>query len=139
MSSRHKISAVLLVLLALPGLVAGTGFAACLHEGAAQETCCPAPMSAADVEGSCCAVDETPPSASLHTGDTCGCSHAPQAPADRARATAPTAPETAAGSLPSAAVVAFEAPTPRTPAGAPPGGPPGEAHAIFILDCAFLI
>jgi len=139
MSSRHKISAVLFVLLALPGLVAGTGSAGCLHEGAAQEMCCSAPMSAADVEGSCCAVDEAPSSASVHTGDTCYCSHAPQASADRARATAPVAPETAAGTLPPTGVVAIEVPTPRTSAGAPRSGPPGEAHAIFIRDCALLI
>jgi len=139
MSSRHKISVVLFALLALPGLVAGTGYAACLHGDAASESCCMTPAADIDDGLSCCAVDETPSSASVHTGDTCGCSHAPQAPADLAKATAPAAPEIASGTLPPAAVVTIEAPAPRTPAGAPRGGPPGEAHAIFILDCAFLI
>ena len=132
-------SVAVFVLLALPGLVAGTGFAACLHEGAVRDTCCPAPMSAADVEGSCCAVDETPPSASLHTGDTCGCAHAPQAPADRAKATAPAAPETSVSDVLPIATTGDLPPAMRTPRTATRSAPPGGAQPLFILDCAYLI
>jgi len=140
MSSRHKIFAVLFVLLALPGLVAGTGYAACLHGDAAPGTCC-IMMPTADVDGgsSCCAADEDHPSAKETTGNTCGCSHAPQAPADLAKATTPAAPETAGmGMLPAATIGALP-PTAGTPRATARSAPLGSVHAIFILDCAYLI
>ena len=139
MSSHRFFSAALLALLALSGLVVGTGSAACLHEGAVQATCCRAPISAADVEGSCCAVDQTPSSESVQTGDACGCWYAPQAPADLAKATAPAAPKTAvAGMLPVAMTGALP-PTVRTASPSARSVPPGGAHPLFILDCAYLI
>ncbi|MCK5375793.1 MAG: hypothetical protein KAJ97_01850 [Acidobacteria bacterium] len=137
MSSRRMFSVALLGLLALPGLVAGTGFATCLPEGAAQETCCSAPMSAADVEGSCCAVDETPSSESVGTGDTCVCSHAPQAPAVAIKALSPTQPTTI--TFLGRCEAFHQASSGRGPAavsGAAPAPPP--APAVFLLDCAFL-
>ncbi len=101
MSSRHKISAVLFVLLALPGLVAGTGYAACLHGDAAPGNCCMTPTADIDDGALVLRGRRRAPSARVNTGDTCGCSHAPQAPADLAKVTAPAAPETAvAGVLP---------------------------------------
>ena len=139
MSSRHKISAVLFVLLALPGLVAGTGYAACLHGDAAPENCCMTPTADIDDGLSCCAADEARPSARETTGDSCGCSHAPQAPADLVKVTAPAAPKTAvAGVLPIAMTGALP-PTVRTPRASDRSAPPDGAHAIFILDCAYLI
>ena len=139
MSSRHKISAVLFVLLALPGLVAGTGYAACLHGDAAPGNCCLTPTADIDDGVSCCAADDARRSASVNTGDTCGCSHAPQAPADLAKVTAPAAPKTAvAGVLPVAMTGALP-PTVRTPCALARSAPPAGAHAIFILDCAYLI
>ena len=130
-------SAALLALLALPGLVAGTGFATCLPEGAAQEACCSAPMSAADVEGSCCAVDEAPSSESVGTGDTCVCSHAPQPPAVAVKAPSPTQ-STTITSLGRCEAL-HQVSSGRGPAavsGAAPAPPP--APAVFLLDCAFL-
>ncbi len=139
MSSRHKISAVLFVLLALPGLVAGTGYAACLHGDAAPENCCITPTADINDGLSCCAADETHPSARETAGDTCGCSHAPQAPADLVKATAPAAPKTAvAGVLPVAMTGALP-PTVSTASRSARSAPPGGAHALFILDCAYLI
>ncbi len=139
MSSRHKISAVLFVLLALPGLVAGTGYAACLHEDAAPESCCMTATADIDDGVSCCAADDARRSASVHTGDTCGCSHAPQAPADLVKVTAPAAPKTAvAGVLPVAMTDALP-PKVSTASRSVQSAPPAGAHAIFILDCAYLI
>ena len=139
MSSRHKISAVLFVLLALPGLVAGAGYAACPYGDAVPENCCMAPKADIDDGLSCCAADEARPSAGLNTGDSCGCSHAPQAPADLVKATAPAAPKTAvAGVLPVAMTDALP-PTLRTARALARSAPPDSARAIFILDCAYLI
>ncbi len=139
MSSRHKISAVLFVLLALPGLVAGTGYAACLHGDTAPENCCMTPTADIDDGVSCCAADEARRSASVNTGETCGCSHAPQAPAELVKVAAPAAPKTAvAGVLPIALTEALP-PTVRTPRTLARSAPPGGAHALFILDCAYLI
>ncbi len=139
MSSRHKISAVLFVLLALPGLVAGTGYAACLHGDAAPESCCMTPTADIDDGVSCCAADEAGLSKVETTGDSCFCSHAPQAPADLVKVTAPAAPKTAvAGVLPVAMTGALP-PTVRTPRALARSAPPAGAHAIFILDCAYLI
>jgi hypothetical protein len=139
MSSRHKISAVLFVLLALPGLVAGTGYAACLHGDAAPESCCMTPTADIDEGSSCCATDEARPPARETTGDSCGCSHAPQAPADLAKVTAPAAPKTAVLGVLPVAMTAALLPTVRTPPASARSAPPGGAHAIFILDCAYLI
>jgi len=139
MSSRHKISAVLFVLLALPGLVAGTGYAACLYGDAAQENCCMTPTADIDDGSSCCSADEARPSAGETTGDSCGCSHPPQAPTDLATVTAPTGPKTAvAGVLPVAMTSALP-PTVGTPRASARSAPPGGAHPLFILDCAYLI
>ena len=139
MSSRQKISAVLFVLLALPGLVAGTGYAACLHGDAAQENCCMRPTADIDDGVSCCAADDARRSASVNTGDTCGCSHAPQAPAELVKVTAPAAPKTAvAGVLPIALTDALP-PTVGTPRASARSAPPAGGHALFILDCAYLI
>jgi hypothetical protein len=139
MSSRHKISAVLFVLLALPGLVAGTGYAACLHGDSASESCCMTPAADIDDGLSCCAADEAPPSVRETAGDTCGCSHAPQAPAELVKAAAPVAPKTVvAGVLP----VAMTGVLPQKVSAASQSvqsEPPAGAHAIFILDCAYLI
>ena len=139
MSSRHKISAVLFVLLALPGLVAGMGYAACLHGDAAPENCCMTPTADIDEGSSCCATDEARPPARETTGDSCGCSHAPQAPADLAKVMAPAAPKTAvSGVLPLSMTDALP-PTVRTQRVSARSAPPGATHAIFILDCAYLI
>ena len=139
MSSRHKISAVLFVLLALPGLVAGTGYAACLYGDAAPESCCMTPTADIDDGLSCCAADDARRSASVNTGDTCGCSHGPQAPADLVKVTAPAAPKTAVeGMLPVAMTGALQ-PTVRTPSALAQSALPDSARAIFILDCAYLI
>ncbi len=139
MSSRHKISAVLFVFLALPGLVAGTGYAACLHGDAASENCCMTPTADIDDGLSCCAADEASLSKVETTGDSCFCSHAPQAPADLVKVTASAAPKMAvAGVLPVAMTGALS-PTARTPRASARSAPPGGAHAIFILDCAYLI
>ena len=139
MSSRHKISAVLFVLLALPGLVAGTGYAACFHPDTAPENCCMTPTADIDDGLSCCAADEARLSKVETAGDSCFCSHAPQAPADLVKAAAPAAPKTAvAGVLPVAMTGALS-PTVRTPRASAGSAPPGSAHAIFILDCAYLI
>ena len=139
MSRRHKISVVLFVLLALPGLVAGTGYAACLHGDAAPGNCCLTPTADIDDGLSCCATDDARPSASVNTGDTCGCSHAPQAPADLAKVTAPAAPKTAVvGVLPIAMTGALP-PAVRTASRSARSAPLAGAHAIFILDCAYLI
>ena len=139
MSSRRKFPAVLFVLLALPGLVAGTGYAACLHGDATQENCCLAPTADVDDGLSCCAADESRPSASLNTGDACGCSHAPQAPADLAKATAPAAPKTAVAGMLPVAMTGTLPPTVRTPSALARSALPDSARAIFILDCAYLI
>ena len=139
MSSRHKISAVLFVLLALPGLVAGTGYAACLYGDAVSENCCMAPKVDMDDGLSCCAADEARQSASLNTGDSCGCSHAPQAPADLAKATAPAAPKTAVGGVLPVAMTNVLPPTVRIARALARSAPPDSACAIFILDCAYLI
>ena len=139
MSSRHKISAVLFVLLALPGLVAGTGYAACLHGDAAQENCCMRPTADIDDGLSCCAADEAPPSVRETAGDSCGCSHAPQAPADLVKVTAPAAPETAVAGVLAAAMNGVLPPIAGTPRATARSAPLGSAHAIFILDCAYLI
>jgi hypothetical protein len=139
MSSRHKISVVLFVLLALPGLVAGTGYAACLHGDAAPGNCCLTPTADIDDGVSCCAADEARRSASVNTGDTCGCSHGPQAPADLVKVTAPVGPKTAvAGVLPIAMTGALP-PKVSTASRSVQSAPPAGAHAIFILDCAYLI
>lgn len=139
MSSRHKISAVLFVLLALPGLVAGTGYAACLHGDTAPENCCMTPTAGLDDGLSCCVADDARLSARETAGDTCGCSHAPQAPADLVKAAAPAAPKTAvAGVLPIAMTGALP-PRVSTASRSVRSAPPGGAHAIFILDCAYLI
>ena len=139
MSSRQKISAVLFVLLALPGLVAGTGYAACPYGDAAQESCCMAPRADINDEVSCCAADEARPSTRETTGGSCGCSHPPQAPADLAKVTAPTGPKTAvAGVLPVAMTSALP-PTVGTPRASARSAPPGGAQPLFILDCAYLI
>lgn len=139
MNSRHKISAVLFVLLALPGLVAGTGYAACLHGDAAQENCCMAPKAGIDDGLSCCAADEARPSATETTGDSCGCSHAPQAPVDLAKVTAPAAPKTAVAGVLPVAMTDVLPPTLRTARALARSAPPDGARAIFILDCAYLI
>lgn len=139
MSSPHKISAVLFVLLALPGLVAGTGYSACLYGDAAQENCCMAPTADIDDGLSCCAADEARPSTRETTGDLCGCSHAPQAPADLAKVTAPTAPKTATAGVLSVAMTSALPPTVRTPRVLARSAPPGGPHPLFILDCAYLI
>jgi hypothetical protein len=139
MSSRHKISAVLFVLLALPGLVAGTGYAACLHGDAAPGNCCLTPTADIDDGVSCCAADDARRSASVNTGDTCGCSHAPQAPAELAKVTAPAAPETAVASALAASMNGVLPPTAGTPRATVRSAPLGSAHAFFILDCAYLI
>ena len=139
MSRRHKISAVLFVLLALPGLVVGTGYAACLHGDVAPESCCVTPPADIDDGVSCCATDEARPPARETTGDSCGCSHAPQAPAELVKLTAPSAPKTAVvGVLPVALTDALP-PTVRTPRALARSAPLGGAHALFILDCAYLI
>ena len=138
MSNRHKISAVLFVLLALPGLVAGTGYSACLH-GDTAENCCMTPTSDIDDELSCCAADEAPPSARETAGDSCGCSHAPQGPSELAKTTAPAAPETAVAGVLAAAMNGVLPPIAGTPRATARSAPPGGAHAIFILDCAYLI
>ena len=96
---------------------------------------------AADIDDglSCCAADDARRSASIHTGDACGCSHVPQAPADLVKVTAPAAPKTAvAGMLPVAMTDALP-PVVRTPCAFARSAPPGSVHAIFILDCAYLI
>jgi hypothetical protein len=139
MSSRHKISAILFVLLALPGLVAGTGYAACLHGDSASESCCMTPTADIDDGLSCCAADEAPPSTRQTTGDSCGCSHAPQAPAELTKATVPTPPETTVAGALSVAMTDALPPTVRTPRATARSAPPGSVHAIFILDCAYLI
>jgi hypothetical protein len=139
MSSRHKISAVLFVLLALPGLVAGTGYAACLHGDSASESCCMTPAADIDDGLSCCAADEAPPSVRETAGDTCGCSHAPQAPAELVKAAAPAAPETAVASALAASMNGVLPPTAGTPRATVRSAPLGSVHAIFILDCAYLI
>jgi hypothetical protein len=139
MSSRHKVSAVFFVLLALPGLVAGTGYAACLHGDAAPESCCIIPTADIDDGVSCCAADEVRLSRVETAVDTCGCSHAPQAPAELVKLTAPATPKTAvAGVLPVALTDALP-PTVRTPRALARSAPPAGAHALFILDCAYLI
>jgi len=139
MSSRHKISAVLFVLLALPGLVAGTGYAACLHGDSASESCCMTPTADIDDGLSCCAADETPPSTGETTGDSCGCSHAPQAPSELAKATVPTPPETTVAGALTAAINGILSPIAGTPRATARSAPPGSVDAIFILDCAYLI
>ena len=139
MSSRYKISAVLFVLLTLPGLVAGTGYAACLYGDAAPENCCMTPTADIDEGSSCCATDEARPPARETTGDSCGCSHPSQTPADLAKVTAPTGPKTAvAGVLPVAMTAALP-PTVRTPRALARSAPRNGAHPLFILDCAYLI
>ena len=139
MSSRHKISAVLFVLLALPGLVAGTGYAACLHGDSASENCCMTPTADIDDGLSCCAADEAPPSVRETAGDSCGCSHAPQAPADLVKVTAPAAPKTAVAGMLPVAMTGTLPPTVRTPSALARSASPESARAIFILDCAYLI
>ena len=139
MSSRHKISAVLFVLLALPGLVAGTGYAACLHGDAASENCCMTPTADIDDGLSCCAADEASLSKVETTGDSCFCSHAPQAPADLVKVTAPAAPKTAVAGVLTVAMTGALPPTVRTASRSARSAPPGGAHALFILDCAYLI
>jgi len=65
--------------------------------------------------------------------------HAPQPPAELVKVTAPAAPKTAvAGVLPVAMTGALS-PTVGTPRASAGSAPPGSAHAIFILDCAYLI
>jgi len=97
------------------------------------------PTADIDDGSSCCSDDEARPPARETTGDTCGCSHAPQAPADLAKATAPTDPKTAvAGVLPVAMTAALP-PTERTRPTSSQSAPPGGAHPLFILDCAYLI
>jgi hypothetical protein len=88
---------------------------------------------------SCCDADDARPTARETAGDSCGCSHAPQAPADLAKATAPTAPETAVAGVLAAAMNGVLPPTAGTPRATARSAPPGGAHAIFILDCAYLI
>ena len=139
MSSCHKVSVVLFVLLALPGLVAGTGYAACLHGDAAPGNCCLTPTADIDDGVSCCAADDARRSASVNTGDTCGCSHAPQAPAELAKVTAPAAPETAVASALAASMNGVLPPIAGTPRATVRSAPLGSAHAFFILDCAYLI
>jgi len=135
MMFKYASAAVGIVAVLLAGfLPAGD---ACALTVSVHHECCAEPTP--EPTSSCCAVDQTPSSAAVHTGDTCFCTHTPQAPADRALAPAPAAPETSSGVLNTAAFVAIEALTPRTPTGVPQGGPPGESHPIFILDCAFLI
>jgi len=139
MSSRHKISAVLFVLLALPGLVVGTGYAACLHGDAAPESCCMKPTADIDDGLSCCEADDARPPAREAAGDSCGCSHPPQTPADLAKVTAPAAPETAVAGVLAAAMNGVLPPIAGTPRATARSAPLGSAHAIFILDCAYLI
>ena len=139
MSSRHKISAVLFVLLAFPGLVAGTGHVPCLYGNTAQEKCCMAPAADIDDGLSCCAADEAPPTTRQATGDACGCSHAPQVPADLAKATAPAAPKTLVTGVLPVAMTGALLPTVRTPRAMARSAPPDSARAIFILDCTYLI
>jgi hypothetical protein len=139
MSSRHKISAVIFVLLALPGLVAGTGYAACLHGDAAQENCCMTPTADIDDGSSCCSADEARPPTREPTGDSCGCSHPPQAPAELAKATVPAPPETTVAGALTAAMNGILSPIAGTPRATARSAPPGSVHAIFILDCAYLI
>jgi len=139
MSSRHKISAILFVLLALPGLVAGTGYAACLHGDAASENCCMTPTADLDDGLSCCAADEAHLSRVESAGDSCFCSHAPQVPADFVKATAPAVPKTAVAGVLPIAMTGAQPPTMGTPRASARSAPPGGAHAIFILDCAYLI
>ena len=139
MSSPQKISAVLFVLLTLPGLVAGTGYAACLLGDGGPESCCMTPIADIDDGLSCCEADEARPSAKETTGDSCGCSHAPQAPADLAKATAPAAPKTAVAGMLPVAMTDAPLPTMRTPRALARGAQLGGAHALFILDCAYLI
>jgi hypothetical protein len=139
MSSRHKISAVLFVLLALPGLVAGTGYAACLHGDAAPENCCMTPIADIDDGLSCCAADEARLSKVETAGDSCFCSHAPQAPADLVKVTAPAAPKTAVSGVLPLSMTDVLPPTVRTQRVSARSAPPGATHAIFILDCAYLI
>jgi len=139
MSSRHKISAVLFVLLALPGLVAGTGYAACLHGDAAPDNCCMTPTADIDEGSSCCSIDEARPPARETTGDSCGCLHGPQTPADLAKVTAPAAPKMAVSGVLPVAMTAALLPTVRTLPASARSAPPGGAHPLFILDCAYLI
>ena len=139
MSSRHKISAVLFVLLALPGLVVGTGYAACLHGDAAPESCCMTLTADIDEGSSCCGTDEARPPARETTGDSCGCSHAPQAPADLAKVTAPAAPKTAVSGVLPVAMTGALLPSVSKASRSVRSAPPGSAHAIFTLDCAYLI
>ncbi len=139
MSSRHKISAVLFVLLALPGLVAGTGYAACLHGDAAPENCCMTPTADIDDGSSCCSADEARPPTRETTGDSCGCSHPPQTPADLAKVTAPTGPKTAVAGVLPAAMNGILSPIAGTPRATARSAPPNGAHPLFILDCAYLI
>ncbi len=88
---------------------------------------------------SCCAADEAPPSTRQTTGDSCGCSHAPQAPAELTKATVPAPPETTVAGALTAAMNGILSPIAGTPRATARSAPPGSVHAIFILDCAYLI
>jgi hypothetical protein len=97
------------------------------------------PTSDIDEELSCCEAADARPPAREAAGDSCGCSHAPQAPADLVKVTAPAAPKTAvSGVLPLLMTDALP-PTEKTQRVSARSAPPGGAHAIFILDCAYLI
>lgn len=138
MSIRERVIAVIFAVAVLPGPAVGAGFAMCPHDGARPEACCVA-ASASHGDGCpCCAHSTQPSSDRDRLGDSCGCAHAPQTPADLVRAKTPADPETGAVDGPTADTVSSDARAARFARATARAAPAVGAQALFLLDCAFL-
>jgi hypothetical protein len=138
MSIRERVMAVIFAVAVLPGPAVGAGVAMCPHDGARPEACCVA-ASASHGDGCpCCAHSPQPSSDCDRLGEGCGCSHAPQTPADLVRAPAPTDPETEAAEVPATETVSSDAWAENCWRATARAAPTPGAPDLFLLDCAFL-
>ncbi len=139
MSSRRNIRAVVLALLVLPGLVAGSAFASCSHQDPAPHPCC-AMEAPQDGGGHGCCGEEAARLQTAQAGDDCSCSHAPEVPANAA-ASPPQASQkdgSVQELVPVAPAVDLAVQGWTHDSNPFRGPPPGHAP-LFLLDCSLLI
>jgi hypothetical protein len=138
MTLRDRILAATFALAVLPGQGAAAGVALCPRGGAQVEGVCVQASTSHNGGCQCCASKPLRSSERNRLGEGCGCSHAPQTPADLVRATTPTDPETEAVEVPATETVSIDVWAASCWRATARAAPTTGAPALFLLDCAFL-
>lgn len=139
MSERRIIRAVIVGLLVLPGLVAGSAFASCSHQDPAPHQCCATSAPEHGEAHGCCS-GEALRLQTAAAGNDCSCTHTPETPASPAASSSQALQKDGS---PYELLPATPAVTPVETSwvtlSSPYRGPPPGHAPLFLLDCSLLI